>query len=85
VNLVVPNAFKVSLAPFEQERADMKLSFTGPLIAPLKAGAPIGTLKVLVDGKPVADALLQVGADVPETNSMWHKAADSALIMLFGG
>jgi len=85
VNLVVPNAFKVSLAPFEQERADMKLSFTGPLIAPLKAGAPIGTLKVMVDGKPVADAPLQVGADVPETNSMWHKAADSALIMLFGG
>jgi D-alanyl-D-alanine carboxypeptidase (penicillin-binding protein 5/6) len=85
VNLVVPNAFKVSLAPFEQEKADLKLSYSGPLIAPLKAGTAIGTLKVLVDGRAVADAPLQVGADVPANSSMWHKAADSALIMLFGG
>ncbi|MDE2384990.1 MAG: D-alanyl-D-alanine carboxypeptidase [Alphaproteobacteria bacterium] len=85
INIVIPDAFHISLAPFEQEKADVRMTYTGPILAPVKAGAPLGTLRVLVDGKPVADAPLQAGADVPETKSMWHKAADSALIMLFGG
>ena len=85
VNLVTPDAFKIALAPFEQDKAEMKLSYTGPLMAPVKAGTPVGTLRILVDGKAVADAPLNVGADVAATQSMWKKAADSALIMLFGG
>ncbi len=85
VNLVVADAFKLSLAPFEQEKADIKVSYTGPLIAPIKSGDTVGRVHVLVDGKAVGDAPLQVSNDVPATPSMWHKAADSALIMLFGG
>ena len=85
VNLIVADAFKLSLAPFEQEKADIRLSYSGPLIAPIKSGDTVGKVHVLVDGRSVGDAPLQVSNDVPATVSMWHKAADSALIMLFGG
>ena len=85
VNLVVPDVFRVSLAPFEQAKAELRLSYKGPLMAPVKAGENVGTLKVYVDGKPVAETPLQTASDVMATPSMWKKAADSTLIMLFGG
>ncbi len=85
VNLVVPDIFRVSLAPFEQDKAELRLSFKGPLIAPVKSGENVGTVKVYVDGKAIAEAPLQTAADVSATPSMWKKAADSTLIMLFGG
>ena len=85
VNLVVPAAFRVSLAPFEQEKAELRINYKGPLMAPVKAGENVGTLKVYVDGKAVAESPLQTAADVSATPSMWKKAADSTLIMLFGG
>ncbi len=85
VNLSVPEIFRVSLAPFEQEKAELRLSYKGPLMAPVKAGENIGTLKVYVDGKPVAETPVQTAASVSATPSMWKKAADSTLIMLFGG
>ncbi|MEP6828041.1 MAG: D-alanyl-D-alanine carboxypeptidase family protein [Aestuariivirga sp.] len=85
VNLVTPDPFQVSLAPFEQDKADMRFNYTGPLLAPVKAGTRVGTVKILIDGKAVAEAPLQTAADVNATPSMWKRAADSALIMLFGG
>ena len=85
VNLVTPDLFQVSLAPFEQDKADMRFSYSGPLIAPVKAGTKVGTVKILVDGKTVAEAPLQTAGDINATSSMWKKATDSALIMLFGG
>lgn len=85
VNLVVPDVFRVSLAPFEQAKAELRLSYKGPLMAPVKAGENVATLKVYVDGKPVAETPLQTASDVMATPSMWKKAADSTLIMLFGG
>ena len=85
VNLVVPDIFRVSLAPFEQDKAELRLSYKGPLMAPVKAGESVGTLKVYIDGKIAAETSLQTAADVAPTPSMWKKAADSALIMLFGG
>ena len=85
VNLVVPDIFRVSLAPFEQVKAELRMSYKGPLMAPVKAGENVGTLKVYVDGKAVAESPLQTAADVSATPSMWKKAADSTLIMLFGG
>jgi serine-type D-Ala-D-Ala carboxypeptidase (penicillin-binding protein 5/6) len=85
VNLVTPDSFKIALAPFEQDKAEMKMSYSGPLLAPIKAGTQVGTMRILVDGKVVADAPLNIAKDVAATDSMWKKASDSALIMLFGG
>jgi D-alanyl-D-alanine carboxypeptidase (penicillin-binding protein 5/6) len=85
VDLVAPDAFRIALAPFEQDKAEVKLTYTGPLLAPVKAGAKVGTVRLLVDGKTVAEEALEAANDIIATNSMWKKAADSALIMFFGG
>ena len=85
VNLVIPDAFRIALSSFEQDKAEVKMSYNGPLLAPVKAGAKVGTVILLVDGKPVASAPLEAAADIPASQSMWSKATDSALMMLFGG
>ncbi len=85
VNLVVHDALRVALSPSEQERAELKMSYSGPLMAPVKAGQKAGTVRIIVDGQPVADAPLEVAEDVPAIQSMWKKAWDSVLIMAFGG
>jgi D-alanyl-D-alanine carboxypeptidase (penicillin-binding protein 5/6) len=85
VNLIVPDAFRYAMAPFEQERAEMKVTYSGPLIAPVKQGDQVGKLRVLIDGTVVAETPLQIANDVAATPSIWRKAADSALIMIFGG
>jgi serine-type D-Ala-D-Ala carboxypeptidase (penicillin-binding protein 5/6) len=85
VNLVVHDAMRVALSPAEQERAEIKMSYSGPLMAPVKIGQAVGTVRVLVDGQPVIDAPLEVAEDVLAIQSMWKKAWDSVLIMAFGG
>ena len=85
VNLVVHDAMRVALSSPEQERVEVKMSYSGPLMAPVKAGQAVGTVRILIDGKPVADAPLEVADDVPAVQSMWKKAWDSVLIMAFGG
>jgi serine-type D-Ala-D-Ala carboxypeptidase (penicillin-binding protein 5/6) len=84
VNLITSGNYKVSLSPQEQAKAEVKLSYTGPLIAPVKAGQQVGLVRVLVDGKAVSDLPLVTAEDVPALESMWKKALDSALIMVFG-
>jgi serine-type D-Ala-D-Ala carboxypeptidase (penicillin-binding protein 5/6) len=85
VNLITSSSYKVSLSPQEQAKAEVKLSYTGPLIAPVKAGQEVGKVRILVDGKTVSDVALVTAIDVPAVESMWKKAMDSALIMVFGG
>ena len=85
VNLVVHDAMKVALSAAEQDRAEVKMSYTGPLMAPVKAGQAAGTVRILIDGKAVADAPLEVAEDVLAVDNMWKKAWDSVLIMAFGG
>jgi D-alanyl-D-alanine carboxypeptidase (penicillin-binding protein 5/6) len=84
VNLITVDPIKVALSPAEQEKADVKVSYTGPLRAPVKAGDKVGTMRVLVDGKIISEADLQTAADVEAVDSIWAKAWDSALLMVFG-
>ena len=84
-NLVVHDAMKVALSAAEQDRAEVKMSYIGPLMAPVKAGQAAGTVRILIDGKPVADAPLEVAEDIGAVDNMWKKAWDSVLIMAFGG
>jgi serine-type D-Ala-D-Ala carboxypeptidase (penicillin-binding protein 5/6) len=85
VNLVVHDELKVALSPAEQDRVEVKMSYSGPLMAPVKAGQAAGTVRILIDGKPVSDAPLEAAEDVPAVDNMWKKAWDSVLIMAFGG
>lgn len=85
VDLLVPQAFQVALTPTEQKTVEMKLTYKGPLMAPVKAGENVGIVRVLVGGKTVADIPVVTGGDVAAVDSMWERAWDSALIMVFGG
>lgn len=85
VDLIATEAFKIALAPKEQENVEVKLNYTGPLMAPVEKGAKIGTVRIIVDGKTVAETPVVTAEAVMARNSMWYKALDSVLIMIFGG
>jgi len=85
VDLVTSDAFQISLSAREQQAVEVKLFYTGPLLAPVKAGAKVGEIRFLVDGAPVASLPIETAADVDAVPSMWSKALDSVMIMTFGG
>jgi serine-type D-Ala-D-Ala carboxypeptidase (penicillin-binding protein 5/6) len=84
VNLISPNRIDIALSPQEQQKSDIRMSYTGPLIAPIAAGTVVGKARILVDGKTITEVELQTASDIAATDSMWKKALDSALIMIFG-
>jgi D-alanyl-D-alanine carboxypeptidase (penicillin-binding protein 5/6) len=85
VELKTAQAFQVALTPKEQKSVELKLSYTGPLIAPVKAGTEVGTARVVVNGRVVAEIPVLTSADVAAVDSMIEKALDSVSIMVFGG
>ena len=85
VDLQVDNAYQVALTPLEQKTVEMKLSYKGPLIAPVKGGEQVGTARVLVKGKVVSEVPVTTAKDIAAVDSIWRKALDSVLIMVLGG
>jgi serine-type D-Ala-D-Ala carboxypeptidase (penicillin-binding protein 5/6) len=85
VDLVIKQDLRLALSPKEQENVEVKLSYAGPLIAPVKAGAPIGTVRFLMDGKAIADVQVETANDVAAVDSIWSRAMDSLLILALGG
>jgi D-alanyl-D-alanine carboxypeptidase (penicillin-binding protein 5/6) len=85
VDLVTRQEVRVMLSAEEQKTADVKLVYDGPLLAPVAAGAKVGTVRFLVNGKPVSEVPLETAASVDATDSMWQKALDSLMILVFGG
>jgi serine-type D-Ala-D-Ala carboxypeptidase (penicillin-binding protein 5/6) len=84
VDLVTTQAFSIALSAKEQETVEVKLSYMGPLMAPVEKGTQVGSVRVLVEGKIVAETpVVTAGAVAPITN-MWQKALDSMLLMVFG-
>ncbi len=85
VDLVTVESFGIALSAKEQETVEVKLSYNGPLIAPVKQGAQIGSVRLIVEGKVVAETNVITAGSVEPITSMWYKALDSLLIMVFGG
>ncbi len=85
VELRTSKAFQVALTPREQKTVELKLSYAGPLMAPIKSGTEVGKARVIVAGQTVAEIPVQTSADVPAVDSMIEKALDSLSIMVFGG
>ncbi len=85
VELRTSKAFQVALTPKEQKTVELKLNYTGPLMAPIKSGTEVGKARVIVAGQTVAEIPVQTSADVPAVDSMIEKALDSLSIMVFGG
>jgi serine-type D-Ala-D-Ala carboxypeptidase (penicillin-binding protein 5/6) len=85
VELRTAQPFQVALTPREQKFVELKLSYKGPLIAPVKAGTVVGSARVIIEGRVVSEIPVQTAADVPAVDSMFARALDSVLIMVFGG
>jgi serine-type D-Ala-D-Ala carboxypeptidase (penicillin-binding protein 5/6) len=85
VELRTAQSFQVALTPKEQKNVELKLSYTGPLMAPVKAGTEVGKARVIVAGKVVAEVPVLTANDVPAVESIVEKALDSLSIMVFGG
>lgn len=84
VPLLTADSVRISLSAQEQDAAEVKLAYTGPLMAPVEAGREVGKVRFIVDGQTIADVPVVTGAAVDETPSMWSRALDSLYIMVFG-
>ncbi len=84
VALVTKENVRVALSTAEQEVAEAKLAYSGPLMAPVTAGTEVGKVRFIVDGLTIADVPVETAADVPADDSIWSRALDSVFIMLFG-
>jgi serine-type D-Ala-D-Ala carboxypeptidase (penicillin-binding protein 5/6) len=85
VPLVTKDVFKISLSPFEQKSAEIKLDYKGPLLAPVKQGEEVGKVRIIVGGQTVADAPVFTANEITADESMWNKAFDSLVMMATGG
>jgi serine-type D-Ala-D-Ala carboxypeptidase (penicillin-binding protein 5/6) len=85
VDLQVDKAFQVALTPTEQKTVELKITYKGPMIAPVKAGEVVGQARVIVRGKVVSEIPVVTVKDVAAVESIWRKSLDSMLIMFLGG
>lgn len=85
VDLVTPKAIRVLLSPTEQQKVTVDLHYTGPLMAPVKAGDKAGIIQFNLEGRTVAEFPVETAREVTAVSSMWLKAWDSLVYMAFGG
>jgi serine-type D-Ala-D-Ala carboxypeptidase (penicillin-binding protein 5/6) len=85
VDLVTPQSIRVLLSPSEQQKVTIDLHYTGPLMAPVKAGEKAGTIQFNLEGRTVAEFPVETAKEVASVSSMWLKAWDSLVYMAFGG
>jgi len=84
VDLVTSESLQIALSPAEQAAVEMKLVYTGPLMAPVAAGTRIGAIRLMLDGTSLAEVPVETAGEVEEDVSMWSRALDSVMIMIFG-
>lgn len=84
VDLLAAANVRVALTAQEQEVAEVKLAYNGPLMAPVEAGREVGKVRFIVDGITVAEVPVLTAAPVAPEPSMWSRALDSVFIMIFG-
>jgi D-alanyl-D-alanine carboxypeptidase (penicillin-binding protein 5/6) len=58
----------VTLPKGKAEKLALSLTATEPLVAPVFKGQPVGTVKISLEGNPVAEFPLVALADVPAAN-----------------
>jgi serine-type D-Ala-D-Ala carboxypeptidase (penicillin-binding protein 5/6) len=85
IELRTGRSFQVALTAREKKTVELKLNYTGPLMAPVKAGVEVGTAKVIVNGRSIAEIPVVTSEDVPVVDSMLGRALDSLSMMVFGG
>lgn len=84
VNLFTKAGVRAMLSADEQKEVSAELVYTGPLRAPVPAGAQVGEVRVKVRGTVIAQSPVFAAEAVDEAPEMWRKALDSLLILSFG-
>jgi D-alanyl-D-alanine carboxypeptidase (penicillin-binding protein 5/6) len=84
VDLLTSDSVQIALTAAEQATVETKLVYTGPLMAPVAAGAKVGSVRLMLDGYALAEVPVETAAAVDEEPSMWSRALDSVMIMAFG-
>ncbi len=84
VELRATESVSVTLTPAEQAIVEVKLAYDGPLIAPVEQGQKVGKLRFIVDGVLLDEVPVETSEAVEADPSMWSRALDSLLIMVFG-
>lgn len=84
VDLLMSGDMRVALSAQEQDAAEIRLGYTGPLLAPVTAGQQVGSVRFVVDGLTVAEVPVETADGVDAEPSMWSRAIDSIFIMIFG-
>jgi serine-type D-Ala-D-Ala carboxypeptidase (penicillin-binding protein 5/6) len=85
VELVVQKDFKIALSPAEQTTANISLNYNAPLLAPVPLNKRVGTVRVTASGRLIAEEDVYTAAEIKPVTSIWQRAADSVLLMVFGG
>lgn len=73
------------LSSIEQQKVTVDLRYNGPLMAPVKPGTQAGTIEFNLDGRTLAEYPLETSAEIDAVSSMWLRAWDSLVYMVFGG
>jgi D-alanyl-D-alanine carboxypeptidase (penicillin-binding protein 5/6) len=84
VELRATESVSVTLTPAEQAIVEVKLAYDGPLIAPVEQGQKVGKLRFIVDGVVLDEVPVETSESIEADPSMWSRALDSLLIMVFG-
>lgn len=84
VELITSEPVRVALSAEEQDIAEMKLAYEGPLMAPVESGTRVGSVRFIVNGLTVADVPVETAEAIEAEPSMWSRALDSVFIMVFG-
>lgn len=84
VDLQADAPVTVSLTAREQAMADITLVYRGPLLAPIRAGDPVGAVRFTVNGLTIAEVPVSAAGAVEAEPSMWRRALDSLLLMVLG-
>jgi len=82
---VAHDEMRVLLSPSEQEQIEVDLHYNGPLTAPVAKGQKVGVVRFIVNGKAISEFPVETARDVAASNSMWKKALDSLMFLVFGG
>ncbi len=85
VGLAAKDDLRLALSDEEKDSTTVEVAYDGPLMAPVKAGAEVGSVRFKVDGRVISESPLVAKEAVEEAGPMWSRAIDSVAYMIFGG
>jgi D-alanyl-D-alanine carboxypeptidase (penicillin-binding protein 5/6) len=85
VDLAAKDDLRLALSDEEKDSTTVEVAYDGPLMAPVEAGAEVGTVRFKVGGRVISESPLVAKDAVDESGPMWSRAIDSVAYMIFGG